>query len=206
MTKKTLVFALLPLLTLLPMCGGSSQDDSALPTGPSASGSSAADASSGVAVQKNLRVFLTDKPSEEYSEVWVSVKAVRVHQSADAGEAAAGWQELPVTAAMPVDLLVLRNGVLLGLCNALLPAGHYQQVRLVLTPNSGSEPPFNDFVVAGGVSHPIDVPSGTIKIVHQFTVDVAQVTDLTLDFDASQSIKMQGNGKYFMQPVIKANN
>jgi len=118
-----------------------------------------------------------------------------------------GWMEIPVdpTVKMPVDLLVLRNGVLLGLGSAPLPVGHYQQIRLVLAPNTGAEPPFNQSVVtADGVTHALEVPSGTIKIVHGFSVDTPQATDLTLDFDASQSVKKRGNGTFFMTPVIRA--
>jgi hypothetical protein len=50
------------------------------------------------------------------------------------------------------------------------------------------------------------VPSGTIKIVHQFSVADGQVSDLVLDFDASQSVRQRGNGSYYMQPVIKASS
>jgi len=88
---------------------------------------------------------------------------------------------------------------------APLPVGHYQQVRLVLAPNTGAEPPFNQSVVTmDGVTHALEVPSGTIKIVHGFSVDTPQPTELTLDFDASQSVKKRGNGTYFMTPVIRA--
>ena len=135
----------------------------------------------------------------------VTIVAVRIHQSSDAGETEAGWSELPVTAAMPVDLLTLRNGVLYQLCQVQLPAGHYQQVRLVLAPNSGAEPPFSQSVVtADGVSHALEVPSGSIKIVHGFSVDSLQVTDLTLDFDAAQSVVKKGNDTYSLKPVITA--
>jgi hypothetical protein len=184
---------LLLLLTTLPMCGGSSGSNATDPT------------PGGGSVRSTLRVNLTDKPSEEYLAVNVTIVAVRVHQSSDVGELEAGWIMLPVTAAMPVDLLKLRNGVLYELCRAQLPVGHYQQVRLELSPNAGSEPPFNQSVVtADGVTHALDVPSGTIKIIHGFSVDTQEVTDLTLDFDASRSVKKRGNDSFFMTPVIKA--
>ena len=194
MRKRTLV-PLLLLLAALPMCGGSSGED--ITTAPTT-------ASSGGGAPSVLRVNLTDKPAEEYLAVNVTIVAVRIHQSSDAGETEAGWSELPVTAAMPVDLLTLRNGVLYQLCQVQLPAGHYQQVRLVLAPNSGAEPPFSQSVVtADGVSHALEVPSGSIKIVHGFSVDAQQATVLTLDFDASQSVKKRGNGTYFMTPVVR---
>ena len=195
MLRKSSLFALILLLSTLPMCGGSGGDGVADPT------------PAGGAAQSRLRVFLTDKPAEEYSEVRVTIASVRIHHSGDAGEMDGEWMEIPVDPAviMPVDLLVLRNGVLLGLGSAPLPVGHYQQIRLVLAPNAGVEPPFNQSVVTmDGVIHALEVPSGTIKIVHGFSVDTSQPTDLTLDFDASQSVKKRGNGTYFMTPVIRA--
>jgi len=195
MTRISSLLALIFLSSTLPMCGGSGGDGVADPTPAER------------AAQSRLRVFLTDKPAEEYSAVRVTIASVRIHRSGDAGEMDGGWMEIPVdpTVKMPVDLLVLRNGVLLGLGSAPLPVGHYQQIRLVLAPNTGAEPPFNQsLVTADGVTHALEVPSGTIKIVHGFSVDTPQATDLTLDFDASQSVKKRGNGIYFMTPVIRA--
>jgi hypothetical protein len=190
--RKLMLLPLLLLVITLPMCSSSGGDA----TSPTPAGESG---------QSTLRVYLTDKPAEEYLAVNVTVVAVRIHQSSDVGELDAGWIELPVTAAMPIDLLTLRNGVLYELCQTPLPAGHYQQIRLELASNTGTAPPFSQSVVtADGVTHALEVPSGTIKIVHGVSVDAAQVTSLTLDFDASQSVKQRGNGTYYMTPVIKA--
>ena len=191
--------ALLPLLLLLPMC--SSNDDSSTstssPAGPSGSR------------QAKLRVFLTDKPIEALSGVWVTIASVRIHQSASTGEGEGGWVDVPLDTPMPINLLTLQNGILQELGQTALPAGHYQQVRLALTPNAGGGSAPNNYVEIATEPPsllPIDVPSGTIKIVHQFTVADAQVSDLVLDFDASQSVRQRGNGVYFMQPVIKASS
>ena len=160
--EKNAVFPLLLLLTTLPMCEAVAATPQAAGPTPTPAGESG---------QSTLRVYLTDKPAEEYLAVNVTVVAVRVHQSSDVGELDAGWIELPVTAAMPIDLLTLRNGVLYELCQANLPAGHYQQVRLELAPNTGA-PPFNQSVVtADGVTHALEVPSGTVKIVHGVSVE-----------------------------------
>jgi len=134
----------------------------------------------------------------------VTVAAVRIHQSADAAPGAAGWQEIPVTAAMPVDLMRMRGGVLYELCTANLGTGHYQQVRLVVMPNTGATPPYNNSVMTmDGTMHPVDMP-GDIKIVHSFNVAVGTTTELTLDFNAGLSMHQRGNGSYFMQPVVSA--
>jgi hypothetical protein len=189
MNRRTALAALLMLSTALPFAAGCSDNKATGPT--TGSGNS------------TLHVRLTDKPAPQYTAVNVTITMVRVHQSSSAGEGEAGWQDLPVTAAMPVDLLTLRNGVLYELCAANLPAGHYQQVRLQLAPNTGAEPPFNQSVVtADGVTHALEVPSGSIKIVHGISLNPEQVTELTLDFDAAQSVKQRGGG-FFMTPVIK---
>lgn len=199
MTKKIALLPLMLLTTTLLVSGGCSGNGDNEVAGPTPGGDSDPSAMS------TLRVFLTDKPAEEYLAVNVTVAGIRVHQSSSIGELEAGWVELPMAAAMPVDLLTLRNGVLLELGQTPLPAGHYQQIRLELEPNAGAEPPFNQSVVtADGVTHALEAPSGTIKIVHGFSTDPQQVTDLTLDFVASESIVARGNGTYALKPVIKA--
>lgn len=203
--------SLVALLLLFAACSSGGSDDvtaigadagseTGTPTGTGTSPDTATGAG-------NLRVSLTDKPAEEYQAVKVTVASVRVHQSAEAGEADGSWLEIPVTAAMPVDLLTLRNGVLYELCGTTLSAGHYQQIRLALTANEGTTPPYrNSVVTADGTEHALEAQSGTIKIVHQFTIAAGTETDLVLDFDASQSVKKRGNGTFFMQPVIKASS
>lgn len=212
-------------LGLLTMCGGGGGDDVKSLTGATesgaggtstddgttagTSGSDGAGTGSGGATAKTatLRVLLTDKPAEEYQAVFVTIESVRVHQSSDAGEQDGQWVEMPVTAAMPVDLLTLRDGVLMQLCETDLAAGSYQQVRLVLTPNSGASAPYNQYLVtADGQEHPLEAPSGTIKVVHAFTAAASGTTDLTLDFDASKSVVQRGNGAYALKPVIKGSS
>lgn len=152
--------------------------------------------------EENLVVSLTDAPVDDVRAVNVTITAVRVHQSADAGTGAAGWRDLGVKAPMPVDLLRLRGGVLYELCRARLAAGHYQQVRLVVAGNAGAGPPYRNSVrTTDGRLHPLEVPSD-IKIVHSFRVADGTRTDLTLDFDAGQSLRQHGNGDWFLQPVV----
>jgi hypothetical protein len=195
------------LLAAFALAGGCSSDNATSPSSSTTPSPNSSTTPAPAGGKSTLRVYLTDKPAEEYLAVNVTITAVRVHQSSDVGEAEAGWQELPVTAAMPVDLLQLRNGVVLQLCQVQLPAGHYQQVRLQLAPQTGSEPPFSQSVVtADGVTHALEVPSGSIKIVHGISADAQGVTDLTLDFDAAKSVKKRGEGTYFMTPVITAQN
>lgn len=102
-----------------------------------------------------------------------------------------------------IDLLSLMSGVLLDLGQIALPAGPYQQLRLVPVPNAGSGSPANAVVPSGGVETALSTPSGTqsgIKLNHSFTVPADTLVDLVLDFDACKSIVQQGNSRYPMKP------
>jgi hypothetical protein len=155
--------------------------------------------------QGTLKVKLTDKPSVDFQKIFVTIELVRIHQSSGAADGTAGWVDMPVTLAMPVDLLTLQNGVVKDLTGTVLTAGSYQQIRLQLTPNSGSAAPYaNSVVLADGTEYPLEVPGGSIKIVHGVTVVEGQTEEVVIDFDAKLSVKQRGNGTYYMQPVIKA--
>ena len=84
-----------------------------------------------------LRLSLTDAPACGYDNVWVTVEKVRVHKSGSASDNDAGWSEVVLAAPQRVDLLTLTNGTLMPLGQTELPAGTYNQMRLVL----GSTPP-----------------------------------------------------------------
>jgi hypothetical protein len=175
--------ALSSLVLVLAACSGSTSSDPDIPR------------------DYNLKVSLTDMPMSGVRSVHVTVATVRVHQSADAGTGAAGWHDLPVTAPMPVDLMTLRNGVLLELCRTTLPPGDYQQLRLVMTPNAGGGDASRNYAMTmDGIAHPMDMPSD-VKIVHPFAVG-AGTTDVTLDFVAADSMRQRGDGTYFMEPVV----
>jgi hypothetical protein len=157
-------------------------------------------------------VSMTDAPACGLDEVNVTVSKVRVHQSNNASENAAGWTDITLNPARKINLLDLNdpthtNRALELLGETPLEAGHYTQLRLVLAPNRGSSPPANSVVLSGQTTEiPLDTPSAVqsgIKLIHQFTVDSGQRVDLLLDFDACKSIVRTGNGKYKLKPVIK---
>jgi len=153
-----------------------------------------------------LRVALTDAPACGYDHVYITVDRVRVHRSSTAADADGGWSEVVVAPARRIDLLDLTNGVLAELGQTPLPAGDYQQVRLVLVPN-GSGTPANAIVPTGtGTEVALDTPSATqsgLKLVHGFTVQPNTMVDLVLDFDACRSIVRRGNsGRYNLKPVV----
>lgn len=156
-----------------------------------------------------LRVALTDAPSCGYDHVYVTVEKVRVHQSSGAGDADAGWSEIVLSPARRLDLLDLTNGVLEELGSTPLPAGSYQQVRLVLAENSPSAPQAANALVLTsdpGTEIPLKTPSGQqsgLKLQAHFDVTANQLADLVLDFDACKSIVQSGSsGNYNLKPVM----
>jgi hypothetical protein len=160
-------------------------------------------------------VALTDAPrcrvgNDDLDKVYVTVEAVRVHQAEDADPGtSSGWTTIAINPARKINLLDLTNGRLEELGTTPLPAGAYSQVRLVLSPNSGT-PPSNSLVLAGQtVEIPLRTPSAAqsgLKIIHPFTVEPNTLVDVVIDFDACRSIVRlgQGNGGYLMKPILSA--
>lgn len=153
-----------------------------------------------------LNVALTDTPACGFDHVYVTVDRVRVNASAVAGANAAGWHEVVLEVPQKIDLLALTNGVLTELGQTGLPAGHYQQVRLVLLPNTDGA--LNNSVVpAGGSEEALATPSAAqsgYKVVGDFKVAADRVVDLVLDFDACRSVVPKANGGYALKPVVTA--
>jgi uncharacterized membrane protein len=155
-----------------------------------------------------MGVSMTDAPACGFDEVNVTVSKVRVHQSDNASENAAGWTDITLNPPRKINLLDLKDALVLEtLGETSLAAGHYTQLRLVLIPNSGSQPLANSVVQSGipgeiALDTPSAVHSG-IKLIHQFDVASGQRVDLLLDFDACKSIVKRGNGTYALKPVIK---
>src|SRR4051812_35582574 len=155
-----------------------------------------------------LGVSLTDAPACGYDAVNVTVSKVRVHMNAAVPDTSAGWSEITLSPPQKINLLNLTNGKILSLGETPLPAGHYTQMRLVLEPNTGPNPPFaNSVILSGGptteiaLATPSAIQSG-IKINNPFTVVSGERSDFVLDFDACKSVVKTGNGDYLLKPVI----
>lgn len=160
--------------------------------------------------QGTLKLAMTDAPSCGYDHIYVTVTKIRVHQSAAAATGDSGWSELAI-APKRVDLLALTNGVLEELGTLPLPAGNYQQIRLVLADNPANPTPANPLanalVRSGGASEiALTTPSAQqsgFKLQANFDVSGGQVADMVLDFDACKSIVQAGNsGNYNLKPVV----
>ncbi|KJK24245.1 lipoprotein [Burkholderiaceae bacterium 16] len=153
-----------------------------------------------------LSVSMTDAPACGFDHVFVTVDKVRVHTDPNADTNGTGWVDVTVSPARRIDLLSLTNGVLTTLGQTPLPAGTYQQIRLVLVAN-GAGALANSVVPTGAAEQALDTPSAVqsgIKINRPFTVAPDTLTDLVLDFDACKSIVTRGNKTYGLKPVVTA--
>src|SRR5579862_9661665 len=182
----------------------------------------------------SITVNLSDPPScaspnGNFEHVYVTISSVQANISATAGDNSSGWQELAPqlnSAPKQIDLFSLgSNACLLAtLGNASLPAGTYQQIRLLLVPNSGatgavpspnacSNQGFNCVVLQDGSVHELQlssqantglkIPPGQIEG-GPITVKAGQDVDLNIDFNACASIIQQGNGQFRLKPVLTA--
>lgn len=177
----------------------------AMPIALSACGSGGGDGGSSPPTG-TLHVTMTDAPSCGFDHVYITVSQVRVNANAQAADNDAGWTTITLPAPQKIDLLSLTNGVLADLGQTALPAGQYQQVRLLLNANSGNALA-NSVVPAGGKEQPLDTPSATqsgYKIIQPFTVQPNTLVDLVLDFNACKSVVARGNGSYALKPVVTA--
>ncbi|HET7525430.1 MAG TPA: DUF4382 domain-containing protein, partial [Burkholderiaceae bacterium] len=127
-----------------------------------------------------MRLSLTDAPACGYDNVWVTVQKVRVHRSATANDNDAGWSEVVLATPKRVDLLTLTNGALEPLGQTQLPAGTYTQMRLVLAPNTASDPLANSIKPTGGSETALTTPSGAqsgLKMNIDLTIQPDTVAD-----------------------------
>jgi hypothetical protein len=201
-------------------CGGGPTSPTGTPAAGDA-GNSGGGASGGGAGGSNpgtpsrspgtLTVKITDSPFSDAKAVLVTFSAVNVHLTE--GDS---WQTIPFASgsSRTCDLKKLQGPTdVLGVGS--LPAGHYTQVRLVVSAaniyfdNASSGGPCAASIAApGGKSAPVEIPSGEVKLNHQFTVS-GGATTMVLDFDGDKSIKSTGNGKgnsptkYMMTPVVR---
>ena len=141
----------------------------------------------------HLTVRMTDAPAN-YDAVMVDVKSVEITGSG-------GTAVLLNTNAGIYDLLDFSNGLDTMIASGDLEAGSVSQIRLILgTDNS---------VVVDGVVYPLSTPSAEqsgLKLQINQTFEAGVEYIILLDFDASQSVVLQGNDAYKLKPVIRTIN
>jgi len=147
-----------------------------------------------------LEVQLHDAPAN-YDEVSVFIESVEVNNAEDD----TGWVEIS-SPQQSFDLLKLTNGATEVLGSKELPAGTYNQIRLILTREGHT-------VVVDGNAKDMFVPSGAqtgIKLNVNAEIKPDITYELLLDFDASRSVVQRGNqqsgAEYLLKPVISATN
>jgi hypothetical protein len=161
-----------------------------------------------------LKVALTDKTSDEFSSVWIKVKAVKVvpvNGNQDAADDDPALIDIPLDPTLPslsFNVLTLAYiQQLLGI--AVLPAGTYSQVRLILEPNINGQDPVN-YVTLGDdpTKIPLKTPSGQqsgLKVIGSFMVQPGVINAIALDFDPNTAIVERGNSqqddKYILNPT-----
>ena len=183
----------------------------------------------------SINVSMTDPPSCKYpngdfTNVYVTVRSVQANMSATAGDNSGGWVELaPQLINQPMQVDLFAGGTnscfltMLG-SNMALPAGNYQQIRLLLVQNSGGSGPlpevnhcngqgFNCVVLHDGTIHQLNlssqantglkIPPGQI-VGGPISVGAGQDVDLNIDFNACASIIQDGTGQYRLKPVLTA--
>lgn len=157
-----------------------------------------------------LQVGLTDKQSDEFQQVVVSIREIRV-VPAGMENAADDDPGLPVIAtfATPhtVDILTLRfQQDILG--TVVLPAGIYNQVRLILAPNPPGQgaDPVNYLTLKSdpATKIPLTTPSAQqsgLKVLGKFEVKPGVINAILLDFDPNTAIVSRGNGAFNLKPT-----
>jgi hypothetical protein len=147
----------------------------------------------------SLVIKMKDKPVTDADQVLVTISSIVVHL-ADPDE----FIEVS-DVQQKFDLLELKNNPV-PIVSADLEAGHYNQIRMDVV--EGSIVFLEDDGQGGFNEVPFDlkIPSSEIKIPVQFYIEEGGETQITLDFDAEDSIKLIKQGKkdsYMMRPVIK---
>lgn len=185
------------------------------------------DSSKTATVQTSMSDPSTCKaPQGPFSHIYVTVTDVLIHTSANASANDSGWVDLtPDLQKNPVqvDLLGVSNQCFLAtLGSAAIPAGSYQQMRIILAPNSSGvnnnkcDTTANCLMLTSDLTNTpfplqlssqtqtgIKIPSGQIAG-GKFVVAGGDNKDLNIDFDACASIVTQGNGQFRMKPVLHA--
>ncbi len=143
-----------------------------------------------------MTVKMTDDPAA-YAEVNVEIEAVEIHYE-DEREGQDGWVELRTNAGV-YDLLELQNNVTTVIADEFIPAGQATQMRLILGNNNFVR--FHD-----GSTADLQLTSQAqtgLKINVDAQIHRRRDVEILIDFDAEESIVVQGNGTLQLKPVVR---
>ena len=153
-----------------------------------------------------LHVMIKDSPYSDAKALLVTFSEVSAHISGSGG-----FNMLPFSGggtSRTCDLKKLQTAQdILG--TGTLAAGHYTQVRLVVTSavlyfdNASSGAACAPTIAApAGRNANVTVSSGDVKLNREFDVTSSGATTILVDFNGDQSVTLQSNGEYRMSPVI----
>lgn len=147
----------------------------------------------------NLRISLTDAPSRELKSVFVNID----HAELFVRKGGSRGRIILSQGLGMVDLMTLRNGVLLPMQDLSLSTGlQITGIRLVLRGE-------NNHAIKGDDSRcEMQTPSGQqsgikIHLSQPFTLESGSVYSMVMDFDAEKSVVIKGNGDCLLKPVLK---
>ena len=148
-----------------------------------------------------LKLVLKDAPVEDAKNVWLKISNIRVHEACDTEEDCfhTVWED---ALGQDIDLLVLRTVPLVF--TTPLPSGTYNQIRMAIISGEIVFGPPGD-PDPSDVSYPLIVPSDEVKTHLHFEVAEGEMTEITLDLDAKNSIHIIKKGKkdvYQLRPVV----
>jgi hypothetical protein len=152
-----------------------------------------------------VTLLLKDSPFSDAKALLVSFSEVNAHASGG------DWITIPFAGGATgrtCDLKKLETAQdILGV--ASLPAGHYTQVRLVVSSatiyfdHASSGSACDTSITAPlGTKASVTIPSGELKLNREFDLLADGGLSILLDFDGDKSVKLTGSGKYMMTPVI----
>jgi hypothetical protein len=149
-----------------------------------------------------LRLLLTDAPAEEAENIFVTVDLISVHKE--------GGSFFTVSEVEQQFDLKALEGQLKIILTTPLESGNYTQIRMRFVQGIDGEGNFKSRIVFSGLPYPLDVPSDEIKIPVEFEITGNETTEITLDFDAAESIhivqKPKKDDTYILRPVIQVVN
>lgn len=140
--------------------------------------------------------------------VIIDIQQIRIHYSASVIDTVGAdsvvveegpgkkWIDVPIEP-VKIDLLDI-TGTMELLAEAELPEGFYSEVRLILGDESE--------VVVNGETHDLFVPSGEqsgYKVKLNRSLHSGEVLDVTIEFDAAKAVRVTGNNRYMLHPVLR---
>jgi len=142
-----------------------------------------------------VRVLITDAPADSIESAMVTISRVYLQPADDGGSPV----DLLPASADPVtyDLLELRNGVEALLADGGVPAGTYEQLRLIVEDATVTLVPgatFSD----GTTTRTLTVPSGMqtgikVRLDEPIVAEDGTLTIVVVDFDVNQNFVLQGD-------------